>query len=374
MSKKFTKLTAPVGGKINFAKSLHPDTDKAKAIDDAFSKGDKSPRGQIYRDLVSRDFSVVIPTHNGIENLKTTIPALLSALKKYKKGNAEVLLMDNASSNSTGAVAKRTWPSLRVIRTDNIKGMPEILNRGVKTTRYPVVLILQDTVKVDPGFALPLLEAISDDDIFAAVPSIRDKARKGMITSISLLKFYGGTMSLHMISDGNFPEPVYIPGIISTACMFRKETFNSLGGFDELFSPFYLEDLDLGYRAWKRGHRVVYCRNSSVHQIGRNSLEGSLRPENLELLKIKNYLTFMAKNITERGYYTRHWLSVLRKLFLIYLGMDKDKTYLSGWKKMRKSARDISQKRKTEKTETYFTDSELVRLFSSHPDNRIGIG
>ncbi len=374
MSKKYTRLTAPVGGKLNFTKSYHPDQDKARAIEEAFSGSEISTERRVIREIACKDFSVLIPTHNGAENLKKTIPALISAIKTYGRGKVEVIIMDNASTDHTGAVVKRMWPSLRVIRTDKLKGMPEILNQGVKLCRYPVVMLLQDTVKVSAGFALPLLEAISDDDIFAAVPSIRDKTRKGIITSICLMKFINGAISLQMISDGNFPEPVYIPGLVNTACMFHKNIFNSLGGFDELFTPCYMEDLDLGYRAWKRGHRVVYCRGSSVTQLEATPVADALWDKDQELLKIKNYLIFMAKNITDKAYYVLHWINMAKKLFSIHIGLDKDRTYLEGWKRMKKTGGEIGKKRKLESSDAYFTDTELIRLFSSHPDNRIGIG
>ena len=43
------------------------------------------------------------------------------------------------------------------------------------------------------------------------------------------------------------------------ACFIcRRELFFELGGFDEIYTPYAWEDLDLAYRAWKRGYKVIY--------------------------------------------------------------------------------------------------------------------
>ncbi len=48
------------------------------------------------------------------------------------------------------------------------------------------------------------------------------------------------------------------------SCAFDRKKFLELGGFDELLAPFYMEDTDLGYLAWKRGWKNLYQPASVV--------------------------------------------------------------------------------------------------------------
>ena len=56
------------------------------------------------------------------------------------------------------------------------------------------------------------------------------------------------------------------------SCAFDREKFLELGGFDPLLAPFYLEDTDLGYMAWKRGWKVLYQPRSVVYHEHRGTI------------------------------------------------------------------------------------------------------
>ena len=71
----------------------------------------------------------------------------------------------------------------------------------------------------------------------------------------------------------------------------------SLGGFDELLAPFYLEDTDLGYLAWKRGWKVLYQPASVVHHEHRGTIGKNFSPEYIQSVLQKNFILFTWKNI-----------------------------------------------------------------------------
>ncbi len=56
------------------------------------------------------------------------------------------------------------------------------------------------------------------------------------------------------------------------SCAFDRRKFLELGGFDELLAPFYLEDTDLGYMAWKRGWKNLYQPASVVYHEHRGTI------------------------------------------------------------------------------------------------------
>ena len=83
------------------------------------------------------------------------------------------------------------------------------------------------------------------------------------------------------------------------SCAFDRRKFLELGGFDELLAPFYLEDTDLGFLAWKRGWKVLYQPASVVYHEHRGTIGKRFRNDYIQSVLQKNFLLFCWKNIHE---------------------------------------------------------------------------
>jgi len=84
-----------------------------------------------------------------------------------------------------------------------------------------------------------------------------------LIGAGTLARFSRGFIRVHQsyVSTDSCPKsgiPFYSAFAGGGAAMFDRTTFETLGGFDELLSPYYWEDVELSYRAWKRGYKVLY--------------------------------------------------------------------------------------------------------------------
>ncbi|MBU1148052.1 MAG: glycosyltransferase, partial [Candidatus Omnitrophica bacterium] len=95
---------------------------------------------------------------------------------------------------------------------------------------------------------------------------------------------------------------------IGGAMIFRKKDFLWLGGFDEIYRPNCWEDIDISYRAWKRGLKVLYEPRSLMYHKGKATLSYERHKE------IKNELSFMWKNITDQDLLKTHLNSLPRLL------------------------------------------------------------
>lgn len=321
--------------------------------------------------LYSRDFSIVIITHNGKENLKKNLPTLFNALDDYTEGKTEVLLLINGSEDGTEEFIKKTYKNINVIKLDKVTGLCTLINEGIKNVKYPVAYIMEDDVQVTTGFMRPLLYTLSIEDFFAVIPAIRLRSRRDAIVSLHLLHFEKGVVRIQGISDGKFPDPVYIPSVSFTSTMLKVDMFRDFGGFDPLFDPCYFGDLDLGYRAWKRGFRVVYCRDSQVYHDDLDPFRDTNDKEENAWIKIRNYNLFMGKNITQFSFYLDHRIKLFKQVSGVMLGLNKDNMILKGWRHSLKNIREMAKKRKKEKKESYLSDSDLFVIFSAHPDNRL---
>ncbi len=97
------------------------------------------------------------------------------------------------------------------------------------------------------------------------------------------------------------------------SCAFDRRKFLELGGFDELLAPFYMEDTDIGYLAWKRGWKVLYQPRSVVYHEHRGTIGKQFSAAQIDLVLKKNFALFCWKNIHE-------WPRLASHFFFAYAG------------------------------------------------------
>jgi GT2 family glycosyltransferase len=88
-----------------------------------------------------------------------------------------------------------------------------------------------------------------------------------------------------------------------------------LGGMDEkLFTPYYWEDLDLSYRAMKRGFRLLWEPKAVVNHNHESTIS-KLSKRKVLRIQERNELLFIWKNITSVNLFRKHMAGLLRRIF-----------------------------------------------------------
>ena len=78
---------------------------------------------------------------------------------------------------------------------------------------------------------------------------------------------------------------------------FRKSIWDSLGGLNELFAPFYWEDIDISYRALKSGYKTVFeSKSVVVHEHDKGAIKGKYSPLQVKTIAYKNQFIFVWEN------------------------------------------------------------------------------
>ncbi|PIU72010.1 hypothetical protein COS80_00105, partial [Candidatus Woesebacteria bacterium CG06_land_8_20_14_3_00_39_27] len=109
----------------------------------------------------------------------------------------------------------------------------------------------------------------------------------------------------------SFHESFYVSG---GSGVFRRSFWMSLGGMDEkLFSPFYWEDIDICYRAAKRGYQILWDPESLVIHKHESTIS-KLSKKYVARVRERNQLLFIWKNITSASLTRRHLTGVLERL------------------------------------------------------------
>ncbi len=251
--------------------------------------------------------SVVIPNWNGRDLLERYLPSVVEALA----GNSanEIVVVDNGSTDGSAEFVRSAFPRVNLVQLPVNLGFGGGSNTGVRAARNEIVVLLNSDMRVDSGFLAPLLEGFTDEDVFAVSCQIffGDPHKTREETGLTQGWWQDGALRVrHRIDpavEGLFPA-FYGGG---GSCAFDRRKFLELGGFDPLYEPFYLEDTDLGFQAWKRGWKVLYQPRSVVFHEHRGSIGKYFSRERVESVLRKNYLLFAWKNIHEARRLLQHF-------------------------------------------------------------------
>ena len=258
--------------------------------------------------------SVVIPTWNGREHLARTLPSVVAALAGSEQH--EVLVIDNASDDGTAEFLADAFPSVRLVELGSNLGFGRACNAGFSLARHDIVVLLNNDMRVEPDFLQPLVDGFQDTRVFSVTSQIHfeDAAKEREETGLTAGRWHRGRIRIRHVADEQVDElfPTFYSGGGSTA--FDRIKVLELGGFDEILAPFYMEDVDLSYMAWKRGWVNLYAPRSIVHHEHRGTIGRFFSQRYIDRVVRKNRLLFVWKNM-------HHWGRLLSHFCWLYVEM-----------------------------------------------------
>lgn len=257
--------------------------------------------------------TIIIPTWNAKELLKACLPALQEAIT-VDENEHEIIVVDNASDDGSADYIHENFPQIKVIRLEKNLMFCGASNIGAEQAKNNVVIFLNNDMVVDKNFLRPLLDTFADDSTFAVEPQIfiSDLNKPRWETGITWGKFENSLYQIGHITvdEAEVAFPILYAG--AGAGAFDKEKFLKLGGFDKIFHPFYWEDVDICYRAWKRGWKSLYQPLSIVHHQHRGTISRTYSEHDIQVAFEKNRLLFMWKNLSNPRWLLEHLLFLRR--------------------------------------------------------------
>ena len=264
--------------------------------------------------------SVVIPNWNGKDLLAKYLPSIVTALA----GNPanEIVVVDNGSTDGSADFVRSAFPQVKLLALATNLGFGAGSNAGFRAASNHIVVLLNSDMRVDTGFLAPLLEGFHDPQVFAVSCQIFFSDPNKLREETGLTQGWwqdGGLRVRHRIDPAvTGAYPCFYGG--GGSCAFDRHKFLELAGFDHLLAPFYLEDTDLGYLAWKRGWKVLYEPRSVVYHEHRGTIGKKFSEPYIQTVLKKNFVLFCWKNIHEWprlcGHFFFTWAgSVLSVLF-----------------------------------------------------------
>lgn len=241
--------------------------------------------------------SIVIPNWNGRDLLEKYLPSVIASIAPHP--GSEVIVVDNGSTDGSAAFLKQRFPQVRVLELPQNLGFGGGSNAGFRAARNDIVVLLNSDMRVEPDFLAPLLAGFDDDKTFAVSCQIffSDPSKQREETGLTEGWWLQGALRVRHREEPAIRElyPCFYGG--GGSCAFDRRKFLELGGFDELLKPFYLEDTDLGYLAWKHGWKVLYQPASVVYHEHRGTIGKRFSEAYIQNVLRKNFLLFTWKNI-----------------------------------------------------------------------------
>ena len=269
--------------------------------------------------------TVVIPNWNGRDLLEKYIPPLLAAMA----GNPdnEILVVDNGSEDGSAAFLAERFPQVKVLALPKNLGFGGGSNAGFRQAKNDVVVLLNSDMRVELGFLQPLLDGFTDEKVFAVSCQIflSDPEKVREETGLTEGWWDNGRLWVGHRIDDKVQQlfPCFYGG--GGSCAFDRRKFLELGAFDEILRPFYYEDTDIGYMAWKRGWKCLYQPASIVYHEHRGTIGKKFDRTYIDRVVRKNALLWAWKNIHEPRRLAGHFLFVVGNAIVSALSGNRDR-------------------------------------------------
>lgn len=236
--------------------------------------------------------SVIVLTYNGRRHLEVSVPSVLSAAARVA-GGCPVVVVDNRSDDDSVAWLKEKYPQVEAVIADRNDCLFS-LNRIAALRTEEIIVILNNDMRFDEAFIAMMLPHFQDPEVFAVTAKVYDwdgvRNTTGQVTG-QLRNFW-----FYKQWNKELEQPSFTLYAGGGCAAFRRSMFLELNGFDLLYRPAYCEDVDLSYRAWRRGWKVIYEPRSVIyHKVGATLDEIHGRSKMTRLIR-RNEILFTIKN------------------------------------------------------------------------------
>ncbi|MEZ4774853.1 MAG: glycosyltransferase family 2 protein [Bacteroidia bacterium] len=247
--------------------------------------------------------TVVILNWNGKSWLEQFLPTVIASTYDHM----EILVVDNASTDTSVSFVRENFPSVRVEVLDANYGFAGGYNRSMPFVHTPYMVLLNSDVEVEPGWLEPLVSmADSDPQIAAIQPKIRAIHDRGSFeyagASGGFIDFFAYPFCRGRLFDvlekdmGQYDEPLEIFWATGACCLIRKSVVDEIGLFESDFFA-HMEEIDFCWRAKNYGYRMLCEPRSVVYHVGGGALpQGN---PHKTYLNVRNSLACMYRNLPQ---------------------------------------------------------------------------
>jgi GT2 family glycosyltransferase len=257
--------------------------------------------------------SIIIPNYNGKKLLEAYLPYTLAAAE-HSKADYEIILVDDASKDDSVNFVRTTYPQIRVHQNPTNAGFSTTCNKGIQLASKSLILLLNSDIKLSENYFDSQWKYFEQDDTFGVMGKIIDRNPK-VKDGPKLLKNLGLKFHFHHIYRNTDSDSWLPTSFLSGAnALVSAKKVKQIGGFNELFAPFYYEDTELSLRAWRMGWKCYYDYQASCEHLGSSTINANHLKKNIKIIFYRNRYLVHALHLSKGQYFWFKWQILFTEL------------------------------------------------------------
>ncbi len=253
------------------------------------------------------DITLIVTNWNGENLLRECLPSLIKSVEYDSARSYEIMVIDDCSQDASLEILKNEFPTIRAEKTPQNLGFQGANNYAAKLAESQLIMPINNDVKLHEKALYYLAEHFQNADVFAVSGKIYDFDEKTFLYGNRGGYFDKGHFYLYEKSPDDSTQTLFACG---GAFMVNRKRYLELGGFDSLYHPLYYEEIDLSYRALKRGWSVLYEPESIAYHKVQATITKQNKKKKIGWISARNNYLFVWKNILD---------SKMTTEFLIYI-------------------------------------------------------
>lgn len=261
---------------------------------------------------------------NGQKYLKDCLESINNL--NYPQDKIEIIVVDNGSSDDSIEFLKANYSKVKIIKNNKNMGFAYANNQAARVAQGEYIAFLNNDTKVDSKWLIELLRPVyGDKETVASGSKVLSMDGKNLDFVGGMINFEGKGFQIDFglpIEKDLHKQYKYLPFANGGAMLIRRDIFLDVGGFDEDFFAYY-EDVDLGWRLWVLGYKVIFAPDSIVyhHHHGTSRI---FSEDKLRFLKERNSLYSVFKNYDDTNL-ARAFSGTLANIFnRVFVDLDFD--------------------------------------------------
>jgi GT2 family glycosyltransferase len=314
-------------------------------------------------------FSIVIPFFNNMGIAPECLPTV-TALREKNSAVTEIIAVDDCSTDGTADWLRKNHPDVTLLTNERNLGFGHTCRRGIEKAKSPWIILLNSDVRLVSDIVTPLIDDLRNHpDLFAVGflsfngKNEKFEGRKIIVPKTGLFKVRNNFSNEYR--EGVLYETLYACG---GHMLVSREKFLCLNGFSQVYEPFYWEDVDLSYRAAKRGWGVFFDPRCRVVHLHGASIRTKHYERVIEVVQTRNKMLFFWKNISSPLLWFRHVSGMTVRLFFSWIAGDFI-FYSSLWRALLRVPQ-VLRERSAEKKEWRKKDRDLFRAGQSETSGK----
>ncbi len=267
--------------------------------------------------------TIIVLNWNGCDYLADCFDSLLAL--DYPRDRLELMMVDNGSTDNSVAFMREHYPDVTLVETGRNLGFAGGNNAGARAAAGEYIAFLNNDAHVYPDWLAKLVEAVrSDPEVVCAGSRMMNLTGERVEFGGASINFYGygyqEGYDRSNVSDYTDTHPVIFA--CGGALLIKREVFLDSGGFDEDYFANY-EDVDLGWRLWIMGYKVLYV-GSSVVLHKHHGTQQQVPDASRRALFERNAMLTLIKNYDDENLarvWPAAWMLAIKRLYLM-TGLD----------------------------------------------------